>query len=222
MLGQWFATAVLFAAFRIPVLRVRVRPPTMVQTTAFVRLWLSMPLWEVLEEWLPAPSSVLLLAVSSFGARLDSIVAAKLHQQRRYTYLVESVLPAVTRGVYCPGLECVASGFLRLDCGAGALLANLQGNLQLLPVDEDPVEPLVRWCCSNGQGTFLDAWNLWNEPSPQWQALSLFFQDPEVQITEVRRYHRPDASYLIVLLLCGTLRAALKVFQKPAVIDADA
>ena len=87
-----FAAAVLFAAFRIPVLRVRVRPPTMVETTAFVRLWLSMPLWEVLEEWLPAPSCVLLLAVSSFGACLDSIVAAKLRQQRRYTYLVESVL----------------------------------------------------------------------------------------------------------------------------------
>lgn len=194
----------------------------MEQNIAFVRLALLLPLWELLESWATAPSFMLLLAVARVGQTMPAILAMKQRQQRRYTDFVDAVLPALLRGVYCPGLDCVASGCIQIDCGGEGFASWLSARLHLSNVDERPVEPLVRWCRVDGSGAFLEAWGLWNRPTPEWQTLATLLADPDVSVAAVRLFCPPPpaAWCLLVIVVCGNLRAAL-VFHREQVVHID-
>ena len=146
-------------------------------------------------------------------------------QQHLYNYVTESVHPALLHGVYCPGLDCIARGFLLVDGACGLMDSELLRRLHLSHLDERPLGPLVADVFPPQNGTVMAAWNCWNDATSVWLGLWAFLQDMNTQVTHFR-YYLPAAPTAMPTFLAavvhGNFRFAL-VFQKqqPDVIEID-
>ena len=54
--------------------------------------------------------------------------------------------------MYCPGLDCIARGFLLVDGACGMLESELLRQLHLSPRNERPLGPLVATFAAPGDG----------------------------------------------------------------------
>ena len=167
----------------------------------------------------------LLLACKWPGATAALQVSMARQQQHLYNYVIESVHPALLRGVYCPGLDCIARGFLLVDGACGMLESELLRQLHLSPRDERPLGPLVATFAAPGDDAVMAAWHSWNEATSVWLGLWGFLQDTNTQVTRFS-YYIPAAPTALPTFLAavvhGNFRFAI-VFQsqKPDIIEID-
>eukprot|EP00438_Fugacium_kawagutii_P021299 Skav223670 [mRNA] locus=scaffold2794:289608:290183:- [translate_table: standard] len=170
------------------------------------------PVWRQL---LPLPTYMRLWACCIFTSMPD-LLARLRREHRLINYVFSSAEAALVRGVYCPGLDCVAVGRIHVDVGPPPLQTQVLAALGVDHVDEVALGPLVRDCTAAHDGTVHEAWHVGNGNTAEWISLSVLLGDATLQILDFK-YYRPGQMphYFVACCLIETFRFAFIFHAEP-------
>ena len=179
-------------------------------------------LFETLATFLPLPCTVLFLNLARGNQHIQSILARIRAYNQQYIFVVDHVQAALLQGVWCPGLDSIASGMLLFDRGQRPLHAAILDRFGLSAEHAVDLRPLVRGFSLQNDATPMVAWHCGNRFTPAWISLAAFLADNRVHLGEFlyMQLPPPQSSYFIVPFLYGTLRGPL-VFSSPPYIEVD-
>ena len=125
-------------------------------------------LFETLATFLPLPCTVLFLNLARGNQHIQSILARIRAYNQQCIFVVDHVQAALLQGVWCPGLDSIASGMLLFDRGQRPLHAAILDRFGLSAEHAVDLRPLVRGFSLQNDATPMVAWHCGNRVTPAW------------------------------------------------------
>lgn len=183
--------------------------------SAVMQLVAAPDLCVVLRRFLVLPSYMLLCGASRLPGTSVPDQCARLREAHpTYNYVVQCVQAALLHGVFCPGLECRATGVLLLDAQPCTLESRIMRDFAFVALDATPLDPFLVEC----DGNPMAAWHIDNAATPAWLCLSSLLTDDRARV-DFQYYCSPAGRRCFAAeLLIDTLRFALVFEHDPAAV----